>query len=222
MTHHLHPPRCPSKPSSRRHQGLVVSPASQPQGDHAPRSQVTCDSPSNPAHHARPLVSADTPTRVRTKHPPSQVLAAASQCTYHTCTACHCCTGTVVYGSHVVQVDERASSGERDSLREAMLVKRSTRALPLAELVVVRCLTHSEHVYACWAAGHVGEAPWAGPLVKNARERLHDGGGGVVRGVHGSDVRHCTGRWPHWPACRLRCPTSCGKFVPHAPATESM
>ena len=29
-------------------------------------------------------------------------------------------------------------------------------ALPLAELVVVRCLTHSEHVYACWEAGHVG------------------------------------------------------------------
>jgi hypothetical protein len=34
---------------------------SHPRGDHAPCSQVTCDSPSNPAHHARPLVSALPP-----------------------------------------------------------------------------------------------------------------------------------------------------------------
>jgi hypothetical protein len=37
---------------------------SQPRRDHAPRSQVTRDSPSNPAHHARPLVSALPPRRI--------------------------------------------------------------------------------------------------------------------------------------------------------------
>ena len=36
-------------------------PPSHPRRDHAPCSQVTCDSPSNPAHHARPLVSALPP-----------------------------------------------------------------------------------------------------------------------------------------------------------------
>ena len=39
----------------------VFLPPSHPRGDHAPCSQVTCDSPSNPAHHARPLVSALPP-----------------------------------------------------------------------------------------------------------------------------------------------------------------
>jgi hypothetical protein len=87
----------------------------QPRRDHAPCSQVTRDSPSNPAHHARPLVSALPP---RCVHPPRSSTAVfatlpASQGTYLVSVACHCCTGTVVYRSQrVVQVDERALSGE--------------------------------------------------------------------------------------------------------------
>jgi hypothetical protein len=59
ITPHLHPP------VRRLHRdGIRVwsfRPPSLPRGDHTPCSQVTCDSPSNPAHHARPWVSALPP-----------------------------------------------------------------------------------------------------------------------------------------------------------------
>ena len=55
----------------------VFLPPSHPRGDHAPRYQVTCDSPSNPTHHARLLVSALPPRCVprSTAILPSRVLA---------------------------------------------------------------------------------------------------------------------------------------------------
>jgi hypothetical protein len=102
----------PFKPSLKPNQGFASTP--QPRRDHAPCSQVTRDSPPNPTHHARPLVSARPP---RCVHPRSSTavlaLTAASQGTHLECTACHCYTGTVVYRSQrVVQVDERALSGD--------------------------------------------------------------------------------------------------------------
>ena len=61
ITPHLHPlPHL--HPFSEMASGFgSFHPPSHPRGDHAPCSQVTCDSPSNPAHHARPLVSALPP-----------------------------------------------------------------------------------------------------------------------------------------------------------------
>jgi hypothetical protein len=93
----------------------------QPRRDHAPCSQVTRDSPSNPTHHARPLVSALPPRCVHPAildrsvgHSPSEPGHAPREC----------CTGTVVYRSQrVVQVDERALSGEcGQSATRAMVV----------------------------------------------------------------------------------------------------
>ena len=60
----LHSPRCPAYHLLQGNQGLSSPP--QPRRDHAPCSQVTRDSPSNPTHHARPLVSALPP---RCVHP---------------------------------------------------------------------------------------------------------------------------------------------------------
>jgi hypothetical protein len=66
-TPHLQPSRCPPKPSSRR-DGNQRSPLA-PRGDHAPCSQVTCDSPPTPSHHACLLVSALPPRSVRHVQP---------------------------------------------------------------------------------------------------------------------------------------------------------
>ena len=68
----------PPTPPRRDRVSNVFLPPSHPRGDHAPRYQVTCDSPSNPTHHARLLVSALPPRCVprSTAILPSRVLAA--------------------------------------------------------------------------------------------------------------------------------------------------
>ena len=65
ITPNLHSPRCPAYHLVQREaiQGLLRPP--QPRRDHAPRSQVTRDSPSNPVHPACPLVSALPPRFVQ-------------------------------------------------------------------------------------------------------------------------------------------------------------
>jgi hypothetical protein len=91
----------------------VFLPPLHPRGDHAPRYQVTCDSLSNPTHHACLLVSALPPHCVprSTAILPSRVLAplpARTKCVLRgTVAPAPSCRGH----QHVVQVAERASSG---------------------------------------------------------------------------------------------------------------
>ena len=130
ITPHLHPPQCPAYTPARCDRvSNVFLPPSHPRGDHAPRYQVMCDSPSNPTHHARLLVSALPPRCVPRSIAilPSQVLAPLPARTKWvlrgTVAPAPSCTGhSALY--RLLRRVERVTDCARAT---AMVVKRNTR-----------------------------------------------------------------------------------------------